>query len=51
MKYRLTQENKEKCIMVKTTNSEHSFIKIKAAERGISMSRLILESIRSYLNE
>jgi hypothetical protein len=51
MKYRLTQENKEKTIVVKTTFSEHAFIKIKAVERGISLSRLILESVRNYLKE
>lgn len=49
MKYRITPENKIKATTIRTTVDEHSFIKIKAAERGITVSRLVLEAVRVYL--
>lgn len=51
MKHRSTPEKKLKMTVVRTTPDEHSFIKIKAAERGISVSRMLLEAIRSYLKD
>lgn len=51
MKIRKTPDNKLKNTTVRTTASEHAFIKVEAAQRGITMSRLILEALRCYLKE
>jgi hypothetical protein len=49
MRKRVTSENKNKAIIIKVTEGEHEYIKISATERRLSMSRLILEALRTYL--
>lgn len=51
MKIRKTLEEKKKFLSIRITEDERAFLKIKAAERGISITRLVLESIRRYLRE
>lgn len=51
MKDRPTPDKKIKVTLIRTTAGEHCFIKTKAAERGITMSRMILEALRVYLKD
>ena len=51
MKKRMTCENKTKAIIVKLTADEHEYVKISATERHLSISRLVLEALRTYLKK
>lgn len=51
MLYRKTLEKKQKAIHVRLTEEELKYVKHVAIERGWSLTRLVLESVRNYLRK
>jgi predicted HicB family RNase H-like nuclease len=49
MKTRKTQESKVKVTLIRTTEEEHSIIKMKAAKMGITMSKMIIDALKDHL--
>ena len=52
MRYRPREENpKSKKIVVNVTPEDHQFLKILAADNGITMTQFVIRAIRYYLTE
>lgn len=52
MRYRPREEvPKSKKIVVNVTPDDHQFLKILAADNGITMSHFVIRSLRHYLKE
>lgn len=49
MKARKTLDSKIKVTLIRTTEQEHTMIKMKAAEKGVTMSKMIIDSLNEYL--
>lgn len=48
MRYRLTGDKKIRIIPIRVTDEEHVMIKVLAAQRGRTMTSIILEAIRDF---
>lgn len=51
MKHRKTSDKKNSTIIFKVTEEEHKLIKSIATNRSLTMTRFILEAIRTYIRE
>jgi len=51
MKRRKTVEKKMKVLAVRLTEEEHANVKINAIQKGLTMTRFVLEAVRDYLRK
>ena len=51
MKTRKTSDTKTRFILIRTTLDEHTAIKIKAAEKGVSMSAFVLNAVEKSIEK
>lgn len=51
MKERRTSESKLKMLMIRLTEEEHKALKLLSVDRGISLTRFVLECVRTYIKE
>lgn len=49
MKIRKTSESKIKVTLIRTTEEEHFKIKMKAAKMGVTMSKMIIDALKEYM--
>jgi uncharacterized protein (DUF1778 family) len=46
-----TGEVKEKTLVIRLTVADHTFIKMLATQRNITMGNFVLEAVRHYVKE
>lgn len=52
MKYRPREDQKKsKKIVINVTEDDHKFIKLVAADNGVTITRLVLKALKFYLNK